>query len=121
MSDNKVFYIASLCAAASLATLVLRWQRGKSRPPYPPGPRGYPLIGNVLDVPQDVPIWKAFISMAQEYTKCPALDEGDLIEHPTALRHRCTLFEIVFKGLRRLEQLRSHLRFVGKALCNILG
>ena len=121
MSDNKVLYVASLCAAASLATLVLRWQRGESRPPYPPGPRGYPLIGNVLDIPQGVPIWKAFISMAQKYSKFPALDEGNLIEHPTALRHRRALFEIIHKRPCRLEQLRSHLRLVGKALCNLFG
>jgi cytochrome P450 len=67
MSDNKVFYAASLCTAASFVALVLRWQRSRSRLPYPPGPKGYPLIGSAFDVPQDTPIWKTFISIAQNH------------------------------------------------------
>ena len=120
MNDNKVLYAASLCAAASLATLIFRWQRGGNRPPVPPGPRGYPLIGNVLDVLQDVPIWKGFISIAQKYGECSALIEGHPTEHPAASRHRRVLPEIVLKGIRRPQQLRSHLRPVGKTLCNLL-
>ena len=37
--------------------------------PYPPGPKGYPVIGNVLDIPQDVPLWKALMSMAEKYSE----------------------------------------------------
>ena len=70
MSDNRLLYAASLCAAASFAILVLRWQRNGSRLPYPPGPRGYPLIGSALDVPRDIPIWKAFISIAKKHGTC---------------------------------------------------
>ena len=68
MSDNKVLYAASLCAGASFAALVLRWRRNGGRLPYPPGPKGYPLIGSALDIPRDTPIWKAFISMAQKHS-----------------------------------------------------
>ena len=70
MSDNKAVYAASLCAAASFAALVLRWLRDDGRLPYPPGPKGYPLIGSALDVPRDIPIWKAFISIAEKHSTC---------------------------------------------------
>ena len=73
MSDNRVLYTASLFAAASFAALVLRWQRNGDRLPYPPGPKGYPLIGSALDVPRDIPIWKAFISIAQKHSTCLTL------------------------------------------------
>ena len=71
MGEAKTLLAASLCAAASLA-LVLKWRRNRSKPPYPPGPKGYPLIGNVLDVPQDIPIWQAFVPLAQKSSKYPS-------------------------------------------------
>ena len=70
MNDNRVLYAASICAAASFAAIVLRWQRNDSRLLYPPGPKGYPFIGSALDVPRDTPIWKAWISIAQKYSTC---------------------------------------------------
>jgi len=71
MFDLKEAPLAAwLCAAASLA-LVWKWQKNRSRPPYPPGPKGYPLIGNILDIPRDVPAWQAFIPIAQKFGKCP--------------------------------------------------
>ena len=73
MSDNRVLCAVSLSAAAFFAALVLRWRRNDSRPPYPPGPMGYPLIGSALGIPRDTPIWKAFISIAQKYSTCLTL------------------------------------------------
>ena len=39
----------------------------KSKFPYPPGPKGLPLIGNLLDLPRDIPIWEGFSQMAGAY------------------------------------------------------
>ena len=56
-----------LVIAASL--VLLQRRRRNAKLPYPPGPRGYPVIGNVLDIPPGVPLWKAVIPMAEEYSK----------------------------------------------------
>lgn len=67
MSDDKVLYLSFLCAATSLV-LIWRWGRGETAGRrFPPGPRGLPLLGNVLDLSKDVPIWQTFQSMAQDY------------------------------------------------------
>jgi len=70
MTDEGTLLAASLCAAASLA-LAWKWQNNRKRPPYPPGPKGYPLIGNILDLPQDIPVWQMFVALAQKSGKYP--------------------------------------------------
>jgi len=35
-----------------LALIPLYWVSKRTRLPLPPGPKGWPLIGNLLDVPQ---------------------------------------------------------------------
>ena len=58
-------------AAVSLAALMgyLRSRGFPSQPklPYPPGPRGLPLVGNMLDLPRDMHIWEGFTQMAEAY------------------------------------------------------
>lgn len=41
-------------------------QRRRPSHPYPPGPKGRPLIGNALDIPKDYS-WLAFSKLGQEY------------------------------------------------------
>ena len=55
-----------------LALLVLYnlYQRRKnpSRLPYPPGPPGYPIIGNLLDIPVSVQEpWKCYAALSHRY------------------------------------------------------
>jgi len=70
MGNDKALYTASFCLAASLA-LAWKWRQNRNKSPYPPGPKGYPFIGNIYDVPQDVPIWQAFIPLARKFGGCP--------------------------------------------------
>lgn len=58
--------LAAVAAAIALAVVKSRWV--SRRRPYPPGPKGYPIIGNLLDLPENVPenpAWEGFAKMAQ--------------------------------------------------------
>lgn len=57
--------ILPFCAALPVWYWLRR--RPKNTLPHPPGPKGYPLIGNVLDFPTGVPLWKGFTSMAKQH------------------------------------------------------
>jgi len=57
---------ALVVVAAATVLALLRRQWGPRRPPYPPGPKGYPIIGNVLDFPKGT-LWEGFAKMAAEY------------------------------------------------------
>ena len=70
MNDKNSLYAASLLFATSLA-LIWKWKNGRARLPFPPGPKGLPLLGNVLDIPQDVSIWQALTSLAQKFSTYP--------------------------------------------------
>jgi len=47
--------------------LALVRKRKRSTLPYPPGPKGYPILGNVLDLSLNVPIWESLMSLTSRY------------------------------------------------------
>ena len=63
MFDVLVLYALLLCVG--ILSLVRKWKRPTL--PYPPGPKGYPILGNVLDLPMGVPVWESFMSLANNY------------------------------------------------------
>jgi hypothetical protein len=70
MTDNNVLYFTPLCAVVVLA-FIWNGRRTGTKLPFPPGPRGLPLLGNVLDIPRDIPIWRTFTTMAKKFSMCP--------------------------------------------------
>lgn len=66
-------------------------RRKKHTLPYPPGPKGYPILGNVLDLPVSVPIWENFVSLANNHgTPNAVLCPGDSEAVPQKTRTFCT-------------------------------
>ena len=63
--------VVPLGAAVSVAALTgyLRSRGFPNQPklPYPPGPKGLPLIGNILDLPRGTHVWEGFTQMAEAY------------------------------------------------------
>lgn len=46
---------------------VLRRLKRSSRFPLPPGPKGYPLIGNLLEIGQEEKPWEVYSDIAKEH------------------------------------------------------
>jgi len=55
----------ALTVSAIFPAVVREWR--KPELPYPPGLKGHPITGNILDVPRGVPTWEGFASMAHKY------------------------------------------------------
>ena len=49
--------------------VVFRDYRRRGGLPYPPGPRSWPIIGNILSVPKEAP-WIAYADMSKIYGMC---------------------------------------------------
>ena len=52
--------------------VVFRDHRRRGGLSYPPGPPSRPIIGNLLDVPEDAP-WSAYADMSKKYGRCGIL------------------------------------------------
>ena len=55
----------SLLFGVSILALVRK--RKRSSLPYPPGPKGYPILGNVPDLNTSVPLWEGITSLANHH------------------------------------------------------
>ena len=63
MIDNFVLYPLLFC----VFVVALVWKRKRPALPYPPGPKGYPILGNVLDLPMNAPLWENITSLTRHY------------------------------------------------------
>ena len=79
LNDSKIFsHLAIPFGAAVSVAALTKYLRSRGFPnqpklPYPPGPKGLPLIGNMLDFPRDMHIWEGFTQMAETYRMSMAL------------------------------------------------
>jgi hypothetical protein len=49
--------------------VVFRDYRRRGGLPYPPGPPSWPIIGNILSIPKELP-WIAYADMSKIYGRC---------------------------------------------------
>jgi len=74
MAPSLTMYDTSLaCVALVVAYLAYR-KLTSPNASYPPGPRPYPLIGNLLDVPLSYQE-RAFANLAKIYGMSPTVDD----------------------------------------------
>jgi len=67
-SMSQFFFYSSSCIISvfiSIFFIKFQWKR-LSRPPYPPGPKGFPLIGNLRDIPTS-DAWVSYAQWAREF------------------------------------------------------
>lgn len=57
---------------AAALPLCLHYVRETKKPPLPPGPRGLPVVGNILDVPSG-DIWLKFSQLGDKWGRSYAI------------------------------------------------
>ena len=92
----------------SIAIAAVRKKWCSRNPPYPPGPKGYPIIGNVFDFPEN-PIWEGFARMSQEHSERTAFESVVIVSREHFLtrmnaRYRYFVFEYDGFTYGRAEQ-----------------
>ncbi|KAG1758394.1 cytochrome P450 [Suillus occidentalis] len=66
MTFNNITWLDLLCLTGVGVYMVKKVVTKKNLTPYPPGPRGWPLIGNILDMPRIKP-WVTFTEWGEMY------------------------------------------------------
>jgi len=74
-------FFASLCLFI-VSSLLRRSKRGL---PLPPGPKGLPLIGNILDMPTEQE-WLTFAKWGEQWGKCYISGSIRFLPSPTSFR-----------------------------------
>ena len=70
MARVNLFYaLPVFLLVASVVYNRLKRQRWSRSFPLPPGPKGFPIIGNVLDIPQGLPLWEATLVLGRRYSQ----------------------------------------------------
>ena len=126
MLDSKVLSRLVILVGATVSVIALtrylksKGSLSKSELPYPPGPKDLPLIGNVLDLPRDVPILDWFAQMAETYRMLLFSLSGELMIKPLR-RDGYHLFQHVWNRPSGFELKRDHRWFTGQEVGDLLG
>lgn len=64
---NLLYVLPLALLAASVVYRRIKRRRRSHSFPLPPGPKGYPLIGNVLDIPRGLPLWEGTLALGRQY------------------------------------------------------
>ena len=67
MTLTKLAFILSTLPVTVFVVYWLNGQRQKRLGNLPPGPKKYPLIGNLLSMPSTIE-WETFVKWGQEYS-----------------------------------------------------
>lgn len=73
LDDSKILSHLVIPVGATISFIVLtkyfksRGSLKESGLLYPPGPKGLPLIGKMLDFPHDMQVWEGFAQMTEMY------------------------------------------------------
>lgn len=65
LDDTTMQYLTGLAIFALIVITVL-YDRSRKLRPHPPGPRGFPIIGNFLDIPAKWE-WQTYRKWGQDY------------------------------------------------------
>ena len=106
-----------VCFLASWA--YYQWTKNASRIPTPPGPRGIPVLGNALQIPNHY-TWLTFAHWARKYGKCPTSSGFIRVLSVTVVRRS---YYTPFRGWEpnhSAKQPRGDLRPSGEEERNIL-
>ncbi|KAG1719685.1 cytochrome P450 [Suillus lakei] len=87
-----------LCLAGVGAYLIKLAFKKKNPVPYPPGPRGWPVIGNVPDMQPHIKLWLTFAEWGKKY--------GD-ISHAQILGEHIIVLNSVTKAIEILDKKSS--------------
>ena len=66
---NLLYVLPIVLIAASIVYNRLKRRKRSRSFPLPPGPKGLPIIGNVLDIPRDIPLWEASLALGRRYSQ----------------------------------------------------